>query len=254
LRAKLNHLTKIKVGAVSYLNTKPLIYGIKNHPVNHEIELTEEYPSLLAQKLINGDIDVGLVPVATIPHLKEWHIVSDYCIGCDGPVASVCLFSEVRIEEVEKVYLDYQSRTSVMLLKVLLKEYWKKEVELINADAEDYRDKIKGSTAGLVIGDRALEQKQHSTYCYDLGEAWKAHTGLPFVFAAWISHKKLPEDFAACFNEANKLGLESLDKVIAENEYPFFDLKEYYTKYISYGLDEEKKSGMLMFLEKIKAV
>jgi chorismate dehydratase len=254
LRAKLNHLSKIKVGAVSYLNTKPLLYGIKNHPVINEIELTEEYPSLLAQKLIEGSIDVGLVPVAIIPDLKEWHIVGDYCIGCDGAVASVCLFSEVPMEEIKKVYLDYQSRTSVMLLKILLKEYWQKNVEFIEAASEDYRNEIKDTTAGLVIGDRALEQKQHSKYCYDLGEAWKDHTGLPFVFAAWISNKQLPESFIVQFNAANKDGLERLDAVIAEADYSFFDLREYYMKRISYKLDGEKKRGLSTFLEKIRAI
>lgn len=251
MRAKLNHLTKIKVGAVSYLNTKPLIYGIKNHPVIHEIELTEEYPSLLAQKLIDGSIDVGLVPVAIIPHLKEWHIVSDYCIGCDGPVASVCLFSKVPMEEIEKVYLDYQSRTSVMLLKILLKEFWQKDVEFVEAASEEYRDQIRGTTAGLVIGDRALEQKHHSEYGYDLGAAWKDHTGLPFVFAAWISNKELPGGFVERFNEANRDGLSNLEKVIEHHSFTSIDLKEYYQKHISYTLDANKKEGLHFFLNKI---
>src|SRR5438309_6104982 len=111
LRPNLLLLDKIKVAAVSYLNTKPLLYGIRQHEVLKKIDLIEDYPAKIAQLLINGQVDVGLVPVAIIPKLKEWHIVTDYCIGSEGAVASVCLFSEVPIWEIEKVYLDYQSRT-----------------------------------------------------------------------------------------------------------------------------------------------
>ncbi|HEX8314929.1 MAG TPA: MqnA/MqnD/SBP family protein, partial [Flavisolibacter sp.] len=119
-------MNKIRVGAVSYLNTKPLLYGIKHHEVINDIELIEDYPANIAQLLIDDKIDVGLIPVAATKRLSEWHIVTDYCIGCDGPVASVCLFSDTPMEQVNKVLLDYQSRTSVNLAKILLREYWGK--------------------------------------------------------------------------------------------------------------------------------
>ena len=239
------------MAAVSYLNTKPLLYGIKRHAVINEIELTEDYPSKIAQMLIDDEVDVGLIPVAATLKLKEWHIVGDYCIGSEGPVASVCIFSQVPMEQIEKIYLDYQSRTSVNLAKILLREYWKKEVELIDATGEDFREEIKGTTAGVVIGDRALQQRLQSKYIYDLAETWKLHTGLPFVFAAWIANKKLPGEFVAAFNEANALGLRHLDEVIVENPYPFFYLEEYYKECISYTLDERKKKGMSLFLKKL---
>lgn len=247
-------LAKIKVGAVSYLNTKPLLYGIKRHEVFKKIELIEDYPSKIAQLLIDGQLDIGLVPVAVIPKLREWHIVTDYCIGCDGPVASVCLFSEVPVWEIEKVYLDYQSRTSVRLAQILLKEFWKKDVVYINATGEDFREKIGGSTAGVVIGDRALAQRLKSKYIYDLGEAWKAHTGLPFVFAAWVANKKLPEDFLSCFNEANGVGVAQINELADKLNYQLFDLKNYFNHNISYVLSEEKREGLSFFIEKIKRV
>jgi chorismate dehydratase len=155
--------------------------------------------------LVNDEIDVGLVPVAIIPLLKEAHIITDYCIGTEGDVASVALFSEVPVEEITTVLLDYQSRTSVNLAKILLKEYWKKDVALVDAK-EDFRSAIKGTTAAIVIGDRALEQRKQSAYVYDLGTAWKAHTGLPFVFAAWVANKELGAAFEDAFNRANAYG------------------------------------------------
>jgi len=252
LRAKINQLSKIRVGAVSYLNTKPLLFGIRKHPVFAEIALTEDYPSKIAQMLVDDEIDIGLVPVATTLRLKEWHIHSDYCIGSDGAVASVCIFSEVQMPEIKSVYLDYQSKTSVNLAKVLLKEYWKKDVEFIDATGEDFREQINGTTAGVVIGDRALEQRKKSKYIYDLGEAWKKYTGLPFVFAAWIANKKLPDKFITAFNEANALGFNSMEEVIKENQFIPFDLRTYYTSCISYKLDEEKKKGLKLFLEKLE--
>jgi len=240
------------VAAVSYLNTKPLLYGIKRHPIINEIELIEDYPSKIAQMLIDDQVDVGLIPVAATLRMKEWNIVTDYCIGSNGQVASVCIFSEVPMEQIEKVYLDYQSRTSVNLAKVLLKEYWKKDVELIDASGEDYRDQIKGPTAGVVIGDRALQQRSRSKYIYDLGEAWKKHTGLPFVFAAWIANKKLPGEFVTAFNQANSLGFENIDAVIEENPFPYYDLRTYYTNCIDYKLDAEKRKGLELFLQKLR--
>ncbi len=125
-KIKTNELDrKIRVGAVSYLNTKPLLYGIQHSPIIDKIELKIDYPSRIAAMLLNDEIDIGLVPVAIIPKLREFHINTDYCIGSDGEVASVCLFSEVPIEKIETVLLDYQSRTSVQLAKILMKEYWK---------------------------------------------------------------------------------------------------------------------------------
>ncbi|GAC1423993.1 MAG: menaquinone biosynthesis protein [Flavisolibacter sp.] len=251
LRPKVNHLKKIRVAAVSYLNTKPLLYGIKRHPIINQIELIEDYPSKIAEMLAANLVDIGLIPVAAILKLKSAKIVGKYCIGCNGPVASVCLFSEVPIEELEKVYLDYQSSTSVNLAKVLLREYWKKQVVFIDTKGEDFRGQIKDKVGGVVIGDRALEQRLRSTYIYDLGEAWKNHTGKPFVFAAWITNKTLPDNFTMPFDEANGRGLLHLEEIIKENPYPTFDLKNYFTKYISYDLTEEKREGLSLFLQKL---
>lgn len=254
MRPKIIHLSKIRVAAVSYLNTKPLLYGIKRHPVMEQIDLIEDYPSKIAQMLIDDEVDMGLIPVAATLHMPQWFLTTDYCIGSVGAVASVCIFSEVPMAQIESIYLDYQSRTSVNLAKVLLREYWKKDVVYIDASGEDYRQHITGTTAGVVIGDRALEQRQQSKYIYDLGEAWRQHTGLPFVYAGWIANKQLPSSFIAAFNEANAIGIHNIDAVVAENPFTVFDLKKYYTEYISYALDEKKREGLELFLEKLQLI
>jgi chorismate dehydratase len=242
---------KVRVGAVSYLNTKPLIYGFENGLMKDDVDLIIDYPSKIAGMLLKDEIDVGLIPVAIIPELNEYYLISNYCIGSVDEVASVCLFSEVPINKIEKILLDYQSRTSVALLKILKREYWK-----INATfeqtTENYQSKISGTTAGLVIGDRSLQQRTISPYIYDLGSEWKKFTGLPFVFAAWISNKKLDEDFIKNFNEANAFGLIKIDEVIDKNPCKIFDLRHYYTDCISFDLDENKNKGLELFLKKIK--
>jgi chorismate dehydratase len=242
----------IKVGIVNYLNTKPLIYGLERSPVRDKIELVGAYPAKLAQMLLDDEVDVGLIPVAAITKLPTYHIVGDYCIGAEGEIASVCLFSEVPMNEIRRVYLDYQSRTSVALLKWLMKEYWGIFPEILEAEDENYRKEIRGTTAGLVIGDRALEQRKISTFIYDLGSEWRAITGLPFVFAAWVSKKKLPDAFIDEFNAANAMGLQHIDEIVAGVPAGLYDMKKYYTLHLNYHLDERKRKGMELFLSYIR--
>jgi chorismate dehydratase len=240
---------KIRIGAVSYLNTKPLIYGLKDGHINNEMELVMDYPAKIAQMLLEDEIDIGLVPVAIIPKLKKHFILTDYCIGCYGAVSSVSIFAENPIEELTTILLDYQSRTSVMLAKILVKHYWKLNIEWVNTNGEDYRDQIKGSVGGLVIGDRAFQQQKVSPFVYDLGEAWKKHTGLPFVFAAWVSNKEIPVTFINEFNRTMAFGLNHLEQIVADNKRDDVNLMEYYTKNIHYNLDENKRKGLALFLK-----
>lgn len=245
-------MMKIKVGAVSYLNSKPLIYGFQQGMMQDAVEMLEDYPANIAAMLLNDEIDMGLVPVAIIPLLKESYIIGDYCISANGPVASVCLFSDVPMEEIDTLMLDYQSRTSVRLARILLKEYWKIN-PTINEATVDFRQHIKGRTAGLVIGDRAFEQRGISRFSYDLAASWKQLTGLPFVFAAWVSNKKLSDSFIQQFNMATSYGLQHLDKIIEENPYQLYDLKDYFTKNIVYKLNADSRNGMQLFLEKLQS-
>jgi len=240
---------KYRIGAVSYLNTKPLLLGFDKNEWN----IIEEYPALLAQKLLTDEIDIGLVPVAVIPKLKESYIISDYCIGAEDKVDSVAIFSEVVMDKIETVILDYQSRTSVNLAKVLLKYYWKKEV-IFKEATEDFRNNIKGTTAAVVIGDRALEQIAMTTYYYDLAKAWKDFTGLPFVFAAWVANKPIDKDFIAAFNLATGYGVNHLETVLEQNNFEHYDLRKYYTECISYELTEDKRKGLELFLSYLNKI
>jgi chorismate dehydratase len=242
---------KIRVGIVSYLNTRPLIYGLQRLPIKNEIELIEAYPASLAEKLKTGEIDLGLVPVAIISQLPQFYINGNYCIGAVGDVASVALFSQVPIEQIRTIYLDYQSRSSVQLLKWLVKNHWKIDPELIDAKDESYLSYIKNDTAAVIIGDRALAQRSNFRYIYDLAGEWKIATGLPFVFAAWVSTKKLPEHFIEKFDEANAYGLQHIDEIAAEYDDGVYDLKKYFSENLSYELDKDKRKAMNYFFNQL---
>ncbi len=248
-------MERIKVSAVSYLNTKPFLYGIEHHSVNEQIDLSLDIPSQVAEKLISGKVQIGLVPIAVIPELPVYHIIGDYCIGCNGAVASVCIYSQTPIEKVTQVLLDYQSRTSVELAKILLREYWKVNPQFVAATA-GFEQKIEGTTAAVVIGDRTFDLKNKYKYCYDMGEAWQKHTGLPFVFAAWVSNCELPAEFIKSFNEALGYGINHVNEVAEkyQPEYPNTDVKKYLTENIRYPLGTKQQEALELFLEKMKVV
>lgn len=243
---------KLRVGAVSYLNTKPLIYGFEQGLMQDQLELICDYPSKLVSLLQKNEIDIALLPVAAISQIQDAHLFSNYGISSYGKVASVCLFSEVPIEEVQEIYLDYQSRSSVALLRILLKNHWHSRPLLVDT-SEDYLHEIKGKKAGLIIGDRALQQLNHFPYIYDLSEAWKEYTRLPFVFATWAANSSLDPAFIEAFEKTTAIGLQHLDEIIAIHQVPYYDLKTYYHENIAFHLDEEKKKGMMMFLRMLEA-
>ena len=242
----------IKLAAVSYLNTKPLLYGIVQSALADRIELQLRPPAECARMLEQGEVDLALVPVAALPNLHQPRIVSEYCIGTIGAVKTVALFSDRPLEEVEALYLDHHSRTSVELTRILLREHWHLDPRILPA-FDGYIDKIGGQTAGLVIGDRSIGLNERFAYTYDLGQAWMDMCGLPFVFAAWVSTRKFDPGFLEEFNEAMRSGLSRIPQLIylLPDPHPGFDLEEYYTRYISYELDEPKKEALTLFLRKL---
>jgi chorismate dehydratase len=119
-------MSKIRVSAVSYTNTLPFLQGIRNSDVMNDIELSVDFPAECARKVISDESDMGIIPIAALTDLKEYHFIGDYCIGSIDYVDSVFIFSKKPIEEVETLLLDKQSRTSNGLARILLKHYWKK--------------------------------------------------------------------------------------------------------------------------------
>lgn len=248
----MTYTNKLKISAVSYLNTKPFIYGFEHTGFDREVELTLDIPSVCADKLLTGAADIGLIPVAVIPKLQNPHIISDYCIGACGAVKTVCVFSEQPIERLRAIYLDYQSRTSVQLLGILLREYFHL-TPLLLPSFVGYEEHIKHDVGALVIGDRAIGLEQRYPYTYDLAELWQQLTGLPFVFAAWVANRPIPMEFVERFNSVLAFGVGHTRQVAADlgDEMGSFSLYDYFEKYISYSLDTAKKKALDLFLSKL---
>lgn len=247
-------MNKIKISAVSYTNTKPFLYGLQHSAIKDRIDLSLDMPSDCAQKLIDNVVDIGLIPVAATLSLPHWEIVSAYCIGAVGAVNSVFIFSNCDIKDVKQVQLDPESRSSNNLGRVLLKNYWKVQPELIK-NAPDYAASTDEHTAFVQIGDRTFGKTEQYRYVYDLAAEWKKFTGLPFVFAAWIANKPIPAHFIKEFDEALRYGLAHRPELLKElPQRADFDLEDYLMHRLDFDLTEDKKKALHLFLNYIKAL
>ena len=240
-----------KISAVSYLNTIPFVYGIQRSGFLKDYRLDLDIPSLCAEKLKNGVVDVALIPVGALNDLASFEFITDYCIGAVNTVKTVLLLSHKPLSEITEIGLDYDSRTSVQLVKVRAKYQWKiaplwKNLQPGQASQDS------GLEAIVAIGDKTFGLVKKYPYCYDLAEEWIRLTSLPFVFAVWVTTKKLPEPLQTALNSALEYGVghikETLeffkDKLPAEE-----DCQSYLEKNISYTFDERKKEGLALFLK-----
>ena len=154
------------------------------------------------------------------------------------------------LNEIKNIYLDYQSQSSINLVQILAKEFWKISPNFLPA-SKNYENSIEGNNAGVVIGDRTFFMKKKYAYVYDLSEEWKKYTGLPFVFAVWTTQKKIANEYLTMFNEALNFGIKNKQKVINENKHLGFDIEFYLNNHIQYHLDKDKEKAISLFLSKI---
>ena len=243
---------KHSVSIVNYYNTTPFLYGINHSDFKSQIKLELDIPSVCAQKLKNKQVEIGLVPVAILPELENYHIITDYCIGAIGKVDSVKLFSQKPLNQLTHVLLDYQSKTSVKLVQILNKYFWKKNIQFINT-SEGFETQISGTTGAVIIGDRTFGLTSYP-YQYDLAEEWQNFTGLPFVFACWVSNVALEQSFINAFNKTLAFGVNHIEDSIMEkpNQVLGDQALDYLKNKISYHLDADKRKALTKFLELMK--
>lgn len=239
-------MKKIGVSAVSYTNTLPFLNGIRNSDVMNMINLSVDYPSECARKVIDDEVDMGIIPIAALIKIPDYHIIGDYCIGSNGAVDSVFIFSKKPITEIQTLLLDKQSRTSNGLAQILLKHYWKRDVRVLTEGEAD---------AYVLIGDRTFGKKDSAPFAYDIGYYWKEMTGLPFAFAVWVSNKELPQDFQDAFNEALADGIAHPEAVIEGLPiYENLDYMTYLTKNLDFHLTADKRKAIDQYLMLYKAL
>lgn len=228
--------------------------GLKKFDGQSKYRISQDIPSVCAEKLIKNEADIGLIPVAMIASLPESHIVTSCCIAADGAVDSVVLVSHQPLSEIHEVILDTESRTSVMLARILAREWWQIQPKWVAQKAsDDFSDPLH-TKAAVMIGDKALRYKSLYPYCYDLAEEWKKFTGLPFVFAAWVSNKEISAEDIRTLELAFKDGLNRRDELLLQlkEEYPGTDLRNYLYEKIRYHLGEKEWQGLRLFLSKCR--
>ena len=230
------------------------MYGIQQSGILKNYRLDLDIPSICAEKLKNGVVDVALIPVGALSDLPSYKFVTDFCIGAVDTVKTVLLLSHKPLPEIREIGLDYDSRTSVQLVKVLAKHHWKIDPlwkNLLPGQAsEDH-----GTEAIVAIGDKTFDLVKKYPYCYDLAEEWIRFTSLPFVFAAWVTTKKLSEPLHIELNRALEFGVARIRETLEffKDKLPAGeDCQSYLEKNISYSFDEPKKAGLRLFLNYLK--
>lgn len=230
-------LAGLRIGAVSYLNTKPLIWPLD------EAALTLDVPARLAGAFYAGALDVALLPIFEVLRHGGGDVVDDVAIACRGDVYSVIVGSRTPFAECGEIYLDPSSRSSAALLRVLIAEY---HPQLRVREGQPPED-----AARLLIGDPAIAFRSHlqsGWFCHDLGALWQEHTGLPFVFAVWVLRSGLDKAsaVAAALRECKALGLAARVDIAGSEESPDFAL-DYLTRFIRYGIGSEERRAIELF-------
>lgn len=242
----------LRLGAVSYLNTKPLVYGLDDHPDQFEVRF--DVPARCAELLHEGSVDLGLIPA--IEYLRgKYSIVPDISIASDGEVATVAVFTRKPIAEVETLALDLSSRTSVALTRVLCAKKWNIAPEFTPAEP-DLEAMLRRADAALVIGDPAfnIDPKQHNVTKIDLGAEWKALTGLPFVYAMWVGRAgAVSPSHRRALQAARDRGLANLPAIARQESHgdPLYEQRAlvYLRDNLKYGLGLAEQAGLRRFHE-----
>lgn len=241
---------KLTIAAVSYANTFPFVFGIENSGLHRNYKLLLSPPAECARSFSAGACDIALVPAGAMPALPEHKIITDYCIGAVKEVKTVLLLGNKKIEDIKTIGLDLESATSVRLIKVLAKHYWKIIPEWLSLDVRNFKDH-PGTDAFVVIGDKSIELSRHFTHKRDLAAEWQKFTGLPFVFAVWVCRKDLSEEQIGNFSAALRYGVEHISDVVKKYMAfvdSYFDIEAYYRDNIDYHFDKVKQGSLQKFL------
>ena len=244
-----------KIAAVSYLNTVPFVYGI-SHADNLHAELLLSPPAVCAEKFLNKEVDIALVPVGALRLFDDAKIITEYCIGAERSVRTVTVMSNSPIDEATRIWLDSHSMTSALLTRILAAELWKINPEYKELSDYSVADSPADGDAFLFIGDKVFGYEGKFKYTYDLADCWRELTGGPFVFAVWIAREGVPDETIMALEDALTLGVERIWEAVLESEY---ENKEeayiYLTQNIDYLYDNQKRKALELFWDKgLKAV
>ncbi len=240
----------LTLGSVPYLNALPLYRTLESSGAAQIIRIV---PAKLGAHLRSGECIAALLPIVDHFRDPQSFLVSDACIGSDGAVRSVLLFSKVAPRAIRSIAADTSSHTSVALLRVLLADVFDANPPFVD-HAPEFEAMLAAHDAALLIGDKALEAAQNvppNVTIYDLGAEWKKLTGLPFVFAAWIAREIVPENLGAILSAARDEGEANLPQIVAENPIPTrlspSQIEDYLRHAVTFHLDAAHRAGLAEF-------
>lgn len=268
----------LRLGVVSFLNARPLVEGLEGRA---DVALCFDAPARLATRLAEGEFEAALVPIVDVFRSGQaWRVVSDACIGCDGETMTVRVFSRVPPDRVRVLHADVDSHTSVNLARVLWDELFgvRLDVRPLDTRVADPAE-VAEAEAVLLIGDKVVDPARgHFGYEVDLGGAWRAHTGLPFVFAVWaarngesrMANRETGSDFAfavhdarvatgnslfAVLNSARDAGVARASEIAAElgprHGWPIELARRYLTRCLRFRLDGRMIEGANLFARRL---
>ncbi len=244
-------MPKLRVGIVNFLNSKPLAWGfLKGH---HADLFAPSYhpPALVARLLGQGNLDIGLIPSIEVQRIPNLRVLPDMCVGAKQEVRSVVLVSRGPVEQIRRVALDQNSRTSSTLVRILLRERWGLDPEYLH-ERPDPERMLSEADAALIIGDPALRLDREKYHVIDLAAEWKTLTGLPFVFAVWAVRPEVEiPDLPFYFKSSLRYGLSSLDTLVreaaAELGLDSSEVRTYLTENLHFFLRSEEIEGLEEF-------
>ncbi len=250
---------KIRIGAVDYLNTRPLVFGMQQGLGEDRVELSFAVPSALSEQMAAGELDVALLPVIELARSADLELVPGLGITTRGAARSVLLVGKRAVSEIESVALDPESRTSNVLAQVLLADVWERRPRAEQGH-RDLDRSLARCDAAVRIGDKALfEPLPEELEVHDLGQAWTELTGLPFVFAAWVARPGVMDrELYTMLHESRRRGVRVMD-TIAEDytwngaQYPEI-ARSYLFDDIHYRLGSDELRAMEIFFERARAL
>jgi chorismate dehydratase len=244
---------RLRVCAVSFLNTTPLVWGMLHGPQKGLFDLDFQIPAACADEVASGVADIGIIPSFELTR-QNLQVIPGTGIACHGPVRSILLISARPPEEIRRLAVDSSSRTSVQLSRIILERRFGAAPELIS-HPPDLDAMLRIADAALIIGDPALriEPSLLPYHVYDLGKEWVEMTGLPFVFAVWAGRQSVvTPDVVQAFQDSCAYGRARIEEIVAaesaRREIPPGLVREYLTRHIVHELGVRDYEGMDLFL------
>lgn len=242
----------IRLSAVSYLNTRPLVHALIHHKIAHDFEISFDVPSVCATKLKDGEADAGLIP--SIEYARSaipYRIVPDISISSWGPVQSILLFHTRPFDRIRSVALDTSSRTSVALTHIILRDRYKIDFTAINHPPM-LDEMLAVADAALVIGDPALEYTARPEPRKDLGREWSEMTGLPFVYAFWAGREAaLTPEHVHTLHRAKAYSMTRIPEIAADHArthaHPAAFYASYLRDHLQYPFGSDERAGLQAF-------